>query len=179
MGVYQTEMIPIMNTKYYPFSTLFVLLAATLMFFAACDNAVDDDGHSDHAEAHGLRLTLNGVNVYQVLEGEVSCSSAPCGITISEGEETALISATFLDHDGDALSEAQLNEDQFSLGHEFETAGVAEFEQHDEDGKWRFHIHGEAAGTTAFQLKLMHGDHADFTTPPVSNENAIQITVTE
>ncbi|MBO6575692.1 MAG: hypothetical protein JJ896_11865 [Rhodothermales bacterium] len=157
-------------------ATLFVLPA--VLFLAACDsNPVDDDDHDDHAdEIEGIAVMMNGAEVWRVLEGEVTCATAQCGFAISAGEETPLISVEFLGHEGEEIHSEDLGA-EFSLGHAFATEGIAEFEQHSEDGKWAFHLHGESAGTTGFQLRLLHNDHADFTTPPVSASNAIQITV--
>ncbi len=161
-------------------TTLFplLLLISAGLTLSACDNAVEEN-ENEHAEAYGVRLVLNGVTVYQVFQGQVSCASEPCGVTIAEGEETALITAIFLDEDEDVISQSILDRDEYSMGYEFESEGIAEFEQHEEDGKWSFHLHGESAGSTRFQIKMKHGDHADFTTPPLADANAILITVTE
>ena len=165
-----------MSTRLLYFLPALCLLAATLTL-SACDNPVDDD-HDDHAEVHGLLLELNGVEVYRVLEGQVTCAQTPCGITVVEGEETALISVEFLAEDGDHIHGEDLDE-AFGLGYEIADPSVAEFEQHDEDGKWRFHIHGEQAGETRMQLQLLHNNHADFTTPPLESADAIVVRVTE
>lgn len=161
------------------FSIPVLAIAGTLLLslMAGCDgNPVDDDDH-DHAEVEGLALILNGVEIYRVLEGVVSCTPATCGVTVAEGQETALITVEFLDHDGDEIHADDLDDD-FSLGHVIADASIAEFEQHAGDGKWSFHVHGEAAGQTRMQLQLLHVGHADFTTPPTSDANAILVVVT-
>lgn len=162
--------------KPFIYSLLVLLLAVGL---TACDdNPVDDDGDDEHASVEGLAVRLNGIVVYQVLEGAVTCASAPCGITVTEGEETALIRVEFLDRDGDEIHAEDLDED-FSLGYEIEDESIAQFEQHEDDGKWNFHILGAQEGETNMQLQLLHVGHADFTTPPLGSANAITITVTQ
>ena len=99
---------------------------------------------------------MNGGLVTQLPGGTISGE-----IELEPGEETDLISIYFFDDDGDRF---QPDEPEFSLGFEFEEEGIAEFEQHEEDGKWSFHIHAEAEGITDLKLKLMHGGHSDFTT---------------
>lgn len=158
--------------------SLFVLLMAVGL--TACDdNPVDDDHDDDeHASVEGLSVEINGVEVYRVLEGEVSCAQIPCGITVAAGEETPLITVEFLAEDGDEIH-AEDFDDDFTLGHEIDDTSVAEFEQHAEDGTWNFHIRGLQAGVTEMQLQLLHVGHADFTTPPLGNANAITITVAQ
>lgn len=146
-----------------------------LLTLAACDSVSD---HDEHPEAEGLRLVLNGVNVYQVQGPTVSCDVEPCGIEIPVGEETALITAQFLDLNGDVIPAGEM-EDALRLVHTIRDPSIATFEQHDEDGRFRFHLHGEEVGQTTLQLELFHDDHADFRTPPVADPNAVQIRVRE
>ena len=55
----------------------------------------------------------------------------------------------------------------YSLGQSIADDSIAEFEQHDQDGMYRFHIVGKTAGATTLTLQLLHGDHADFEAPPI------------
>jgi hypothetical protein len=136
---------------------LFALLVAGTV--TACSNSVSDD-HDDHSEPEGFRLKMNGQTIVEQLpEGQVTGE-----IEIAPGEETDLISIVFIAHDGDEFTP---EEDEYSLGFEFETDGIAEFEQHDEDGKWSFHIHGESEGVTDLRLMLMHNSHSDFSTQDI------------
>jgi len=56
------------------------------------------------------------------------------------------------------------------LGWSVTDGSIAEVEQHSEDGKWNFHIKGKKLGTTAIEIKIMHGDHADFVSKPIPIE---------
>jgi hypothetical protein len=139
-------------------NNLFVLSVMGLVALSACSNSTSaDDDHDEHADAEGFVLTLNGQDIVTQMPGGTITGE----IELAPGEETDLITIYFLDDDGDRI---QPDEPEFSLGFEFDDEGIAEFEQHAEDGKWSFHIHAEAAGVTDMHLMLMHGDHSDFTT---------------
>ena len=128
--------------------------------FSACSNSTSSNDEEEHADAEGFVLTMNGADLVTQLPGGTISGE----IELEPGEETDLISIYFFDDDGDRF---QPDEPEFSLGFEFEDEGIAEFEQHEEDGKWSFHIHAEAEGITDLKLKLMHGGHSDFTTQDI------------
>ncbi|MBO6524620.1 MAG: hypothetical protein JJ971_12385 [Balneolaceae bacterium] len=132
-------------------TALTLLLVAGL--FISCDNSTGSE--DDHSEPEGFRLKMNGQTVVEQLPDQTLTGE----FELAPGEETALITIFFIDHDGD---EFQPDEPEYSLGAEFETDGIAEFEQHEEDGKWSFHIHAEAEGITDMTLMLMHNGHSDF-----------------
>jgi hypothetical protein len=127
--------------------------------FTACSNSVtgDDD---DHSEPEGFVLKMNGQNIVEQLPNGTVTGE----FELAPGQETDLITIFFLDDDGD---EFQPEESEYSLGYEFDDSGIAEFEQHDEDGKWSFHIHAESEGITELKLMLMHNDHSDFSTQKI------------
>ena len=132
----------------------FLLIAGV---FITCDNSTGDDDHDEHAEPAGFRLYMNGTKFVEQLPGGTLTGE----IELEPGEETPLITIQFLADDGD---EFQPDEPEYSLAAEFEDEGIAEFEQHDDDGKWSFHIHAEAEGITEMTLMLMHNSHSDFNT---------------
>ncbi len=140
----------------YSAKTALTLLLVTGLFIS-CDNATGDDHDDDHAEPAGFVLKMNGADVITQLPG----GNVTGEFELEPGEETPLITIYFLAEDGD---EFQPDEPEFSLAAEFETDGIAEFEQHEEDGKWSFHIHAEAEGITDMTLMLMHNGHSDFNT---------------
>lgn len=126
--------------------------------FSACKNPTSTE--EEHADAEGFVLTMNGADIVTQLPGGTISGE----IELKPGDETDLISIYFLDDDGDRF---QPDEPEFSLGFKFKKDGIAEFEQHEEDGTWSFHIHAAAAGITDLNLKLMHGGHSDFTTQDI------------
>lgn len=137
--------------------TLFIIAG----LISACSNSTSGDDHDEHEDPAGFRLEMNGQMLAEQMPGETSVTGE---IELTPGEETDLITLHFLAEDGD---EFQPEEDSYTLGYEFEDAGIAEFEQHEEDGKWSFHIHAEAEGITDLRLMLMHNGHSDFTTQPI------------
>lgn len=135
-------------------TALTFLLVAGL--FITCDNSTGHD-EDEHSEPDGFRLKMNGQTVVEQLPDQTLTGE----FELEPGEETALITIFFLDHDGD---EFQPDEPEYSLNAVFEDDGIAEFEQHEEDGKWSFHIHAEAEGITEMTLQLFHNSHSDFDT---------------
>lgn len=151
---------------------LFLFLILPLL--AACSNPADhDDDHDDHAEAHGIRLLSGSTTFYQVLEGEVSCSSAPCGIPVSIGQRLTGIEVQFLDEEGHEIHAEDLG-NEFTMSFTVGTPGLALVEQ---SGRFGLNMTGVVAGTTTMQVLLNHDGHADLTSPPLSDANAIRITV--
>ncbi|MDA0875467.1 MAG: hypothetical protein O3C45_10465 [Bacteroidetes bacterium] len=151
---------------------LFLFLILPLL--AACSNPADhDDDHDDHADAHGIRLVSGSTTFYQVLEGEVSCSNAPCGITLPVGQSLAGIEVQFLDEEGNEIHAEDL-ESNFTMSFSVGSPGLAVVEQ---VGRFGLTMRGVVAGTTAMQVVLNHDGHADLTTPPLSDANAVRLTV--
>ncbi|MDX1639941.1 MAG: hypothetical protein R3281_18420 [Balneolaceae bacterium] len=155
------------------FHTIILLTVASLLaMLTACSNpAGSDEDHEEHTEPFGLELVLNGQTMIEYFEGEISGQ-----IQVTEGEETALISVHFLNDEREEIHAEDLD-DEYRLEWTIENENIFEIEQHDEDGRWSFHIHGKTAGTSRVQFRLMHGDHADFETPAVNQDGAITVTV--
>ncbi len=142
-----------------------VLFALSLIVWGCEKNPVDDDhDHNDaHAEAVGLVITQSGTEIVRYESGVVTGQ-----ITVKAGEETPLLSVKFIDeHDGDLFTP---EEDHYSFDWMIADESIAELEQYDENGKWRFHIHGKTAGNTTIEIKIMHDDHADFVSLPIPIE---------
>ncbi len=136
-----------------------IYLASALILLSACSNSTSSD-EEEHSDPKGFVLSMNGADIVTQLPGGTISGE----IELEPEQETDLITIHFLDEDGVKF---QPDEPEYSLGFEFEEDGIAEFEQHEEDGKWSFHIHAEAVGVTDLELKLMHGDHSDFTTQSI------------
>lgn len=142
------------NSKIFTaFKTLFTFLLL-ISFTVACNNATS--GEEDELHPDGFRLKLNGETVIEQLPDQ----SLTGEFNLATGEETDLITIWFLDHDGD---EFQPEDDDYSLGYTIEDENVVVFEQHTEDGNWSFHLEGQSEGTTTLDLRLLHGNHSDFT----------------
>ena len=144
----------------------------------SCDD--DNPASSDeHIDAEGFALEINDVEVYRELEGTIT---GDLSVVLNE---TLEVSVHFLDHDGEEIvhedEEGEEDELSFSITDSYIISVVAE--EHEDDGDT--HDHGEehhelgfeltglSAGTTTFTLSLMHEDHADYTSLPIT------VTVTE
>ena len=136
--------------------SIFILL---ISFSTSCSKS-STEPMEEHADAEGLTLTLNGSEVVRVDEGSVTGS-----ISIPVGTETARITLHFLDHDGEEFTP---DDPDFSLGHSFSNNGIIELKQDAGDGTFNFHLDGIATGTTTLTLELLHGDHPDFQSPPIT-----------
>lgn len=147
--------------KYNFFSTVRTVLTlfCFVIFVTSCSNSTSGN-EDEEPEVEGIRLKMNGAVVAEQLPGQNITGE----FELEPGEETDLITVYFLDPDGD---EFQPHEDEHSLGYTFDDEGIAEFEQHAEDGKWSFHLHAESEGITNMQISLMHGDHSDFTSEKI------------
>ncbi|MBD3374330.1 hypothetical protein GF406_04775 [candidate division KSB1 bacterium] len=137
------------------------LLVSAVLFMAACDKEDNPvDPHDDeHNEAEGVQLLINTAPVVVVREGKVQSGA----VAAPTGGQSPVYTIQFLDHDGDVISE-------------FEAASSASIEIANPDiataafvqgQKWQFTIQGLQAGATTMVIKLLHGDHADFTTPAI------------
>lgn len=139
--------------------TLFLALIAGLVTLSACNNPASSEEEEHHEDPIGAILKMNGQEIVRYDENGVTGQ-----IEVAAGEETTLISIFFLADDGD---EFQPDEPEYSLGWKDIDTAVADVEQHAEDGKWAFHIHGEAQGNTSVVFQLFHDDHSDFDTEAI------------
>ncbi|MDR8390112.1 hypothetical protein NC796_03100 [Aliifodinibius sp. S!AR15-10] len=159
--------------KYFNTSTLtvslFLLTVATLI--TACSNPASSGEEHEHTEPEGLQLVMNGETIIEFFDGQVTGN-----LTLTEGEETSLITVEFLNEEREHIHAEDLDEG-YSLGWNIQNQDVIEIEQHDEDGRWSFHIIAKSAGESTIQLQLMHGDHSDLETPSVDKQGAIQVKV--
>lgn len=135
-----------------------ILVFGLIGLVAACDNPVEDEQDDDHAEVEGVALMVGGEEVVRVLEGEVTGE-----LEIAADGGSVDVDVEFLDHDGDRIHAEDLDED-FSLGWELSEEGVVTATQ---TGTWSFSLTPVSAGVTDLSVQLMHGGHADFTTPDI------------
>lgn len=152
---------------------------AIFVFLAGCDSNPadhdDDHEHDEHAEAEGIQIVNGSAVLYQALEGEISCDSAPCGITVAAGQALNGLEVAFVDHDGDEVHSEDLG-DEFSMSFSVSSPGNVVVEQ---NGRFGLNVRGVVAGTSRLQVQLNHDGHADLTSPPLSDDTAILITVTQ
>ncbi len=134
-------------------SILLILIIGLSLTISSCDNPASSE-EEHYEQAVGAVLTMNGQEIAHVENGTIQGQ-----ITVPAGEETALITITFIAEDGDFF---QPDDPEYSLRWEEINTAIAEVEQHTEDGKWRFHIIGNSSGSTSVAFQLFHGTHSDF-----------------
>lgn len=139
------------------YSSLALLILSSVLF-QACDTTGSGDNHDEHRDAWGIVLMMSGTEIARQFGEEVSYSDAD-QLEVIAGEETPLINVQFLDEDGDTFVP---EDDDYSLAWEIEQQGVFDIEQHEEDGKWAFHIVGLNGGEAHIVFQLLHLDHTDF-----------------
>lgn len=151
--------------------TISILFSAVILL-AGCDNpASNDDDHDGHSDPHGVRFIMNDEVLLTYMEGDATGQ-----FEVGKDRETAIITAEFLDEDGDEIHGEDLD-DEFTLGWEIGNTDLVGIAQHEDDGRWDFRVVGKLAGETTVQFKLMHGEHADFQTPDVNDSNALEVHV--
>ena len=161
-----------LSTHDYTIYGIRALFCFLLFFNVACEDNDDDHDHDDdHTDADGFVLeNVSGTEVYREFEGASEGS-----ITLSAGD-TLELSVHFLDHDGDEIGheekEDEEHEDGLSVSGNDTNIAIVESEDHEEEGDhdhdeeehgMAIHVIGVSAGSTSFQLQLMHEGHADYT----------------
>ena len=158
-----------------------LLLTGAMLFTIGCEDDTHDDHDHDHEEGHtdadGFILEdAAGNEVYREFEGAMTGS-----VTLAVGE-TLELSVHFLDHEGNEITheeeeEGEDHEDGLVVEGNDASIAVVEVEEHEEGGDhddhgMALHVEGVSAGSTSFQLKLMHDGHADYT-----STNNVPVTV--
>ena len=156
-----------------------LLLTSAMLFTIGCeDESHDDHDHEEgHTDADGFILEdAAGNEVYREFEGAMTGS-----VTLAVGE-TLELSVHFLDHEGNEIAheegeEGEDHEDGLEVSGFDATVAVVEVEGHEEGGDhddhgMALHVEGVSAGSTSFELRLMHDGHADYT-----STNNVPVTV--
>lgn len=147
---------------------------ALFVFLSGCDgNPSEEDDNDEHAEAEGIQILNGSVVLYQALEGVITCTTAPCGISIASGQSLNGLEVAFIDHDGEEIHSEDLDS-EFSLAFSVVNSGVATVVK---NGRFGINVTGVSVGSTRMQVQLNHNGHPDLISPPVSDANAILITV--
>ena len=155
-----------------------LLLTGAMLFTVGCeDESHDDHDHEEgHTDADGFKLEDAAGNVVY-REFEVAMEGS---VTLAVGE-TLELSVHFLDHEGNEIAheeeEGEDHEDGLEVSGFDVTVAVVEVEEHEEGGDhddhgMALHVEGVSAGSTSFELRLMHDGHADYT-----STNNVPVTV--
>jgi len=154
-----------------------LLLTGAMLFTVGCEDETHDDHEEGHTDADGFILEdAAGSVVYREFEGDTTGS-----VTLAVGE-TLELSVHFLDHEGNEIAheeeeEGEDHEDGLVVEGNDASIAVVEVEEHEEGGDhddhgMALHVEGVSAGSTSFELRLMHDGHADYT-----STNNVPVTV--
>lgn len=154
-----------------------LLLTGAMLFTIGCEDETHDDHEEGHTDADGFILEdASGNEVYREFEGAVTGS-----VTLAVSE-TLELSVHFLDHEGNEIAheeeeEGEDHEDGLVVSGFDANVAVVEVEEHEEGGDhddhgMALHVEGVSAGSTSFQLQLMHDGHSDYT-----SANNVPVTV--
>lgn len=148
----------------------FALAAAGAVALGACSD--DPVGLEEHAEPEGVELEMDGA-VVATYDG----STWTGDLELVQGDETAIVTVRFVDHDGEAIVPDEDSYLEVEIGDET----VAEFVQ-DTPGAFSGRFHGIAAGDTYAVVRLMHGavgtGHPDFATVTEEDGDPLLVRVT-
>lgn len=137
-----------------------LLLTTTFLLMISLIAGCNPTGSEEelHDEPFGLVLLTGGVTLAEQRDGVVTYASGS-SLSVPAGDETPLITLRFLDEDGDRFTP---DEPEYELDWAIGNSDVLGVHQHEEEGKWNFHLEGEQAGTTSIRFFLMHDGHSDF-----------------
>jgi hypothetical protein len=130
--------------------TLLVTLTTT-----ACKEAHDDD----HLDIAAFRIISNGEIVAQQNGTQVTGS-----ISVAAQTTSALMTLEFRDPEGNILN---ITDDDLYLQVDSSAPTVARV-QNAATNRWGFTLTGVSQGSASITIKLMHGNHADFESRPIS-----------
>lgn len=137
--------------------TYAILLVFSIFIIIACDNGTDSNDDTEHARAVGLVIYSSGTTVVDYERDEAVSGQ----LEVPAGERSDHFDIKFIDEDGD---EFEPEDDHYKLDWSIgDTSLVAIWQHEDEAGGWEFHLDGKKAGETTIRFKVMHDDHADFT----------------
>ena len=145
---------------------LILLLTGLALVTVGCEDDDHDHDEEGHTDVEGFILKgEDGTEIYRQFEGAITGS-----IVLNAGE-TLELSVHFLDHDEEEIDheedEGEDHEDGLEVDGFNSNVATVEVEDHEEEGEdhhgMAIEIVGVASGTTAFELRLMHEEHADYT----------------
>lgn len=137
-------------------SIKFVLVALVVsLSVSACKSAHDDD----HLDIGSFRILSNGEVVAQQNGTTVTGS-----ITLARESTSSVMTLEFRDPEGSVLS---ITDEDLYLEIDSNNPGVV-LAQNSNESRWSFTLTGVGAGSASIVVKLMHGNHADFESRPIS-----------
>ena len=148
------------------FLLIFVGIIAT-----SCDNDSNPAAPNVHIDADGFILESDGIEMYREFQGAILVNNL--NLTTTNILE---LSVHFLDHDGDEIEHEDEEGEEDELASQITDSNIISIlmEEHDDDHDEEehhesgFELVGLTSGTTTFTISLMHNDHPDYTSLPIS-----------
>ena len=139
-------------------TSAFILVFGFISLFQVMGCEDNDSEGEEHTDSEGFILeSSSGTEIYREFKGSQSGS-----ISLITGDTLAL-SVHFLDDDGKELEHEEGEEEgEGELVISGFNLSIASFEV-EEDDEMSMEIIGVSIGSTSFKLKLMHEEHADYT----------------
>jgi len=131
----------------------------------------DDDpvsSQANHFDAIGMQILQSGVVILDYYGPNYGAGDDIADLdTLSASQGlNPHWNTKFYDEDGELIDPP--TDDDKSFGAEFADTSIAELWWHEgEDGTYEFHLRGKKEGYTTVEFKVLHVDHADFTTLPI------------
>ncbi len=149
-----------------PRSLGFVALAAFVVYLTGCsDNPVDTNSQPvcDHVDADGLVIEHDAGGTVSALASQWQ-GDVVGEVELDEGESLSDVRITFLDADSTRIVVAPECVDH-TLGWTIADTNVVQARVHSGE-RWSIDLEPKAAGETTIRFRVIHGDHADFTSLP-------------
>lgn len=139
-------------------TSAFILVFGFISLFQVMGCEDNDSEEEEHTDSEGFILeSSSGTEIYREFKGSQSGS-----ISLITGD-TLELSVHFLGDDGKELEHKEGEEEgEGELVISGFNLSIASFEVEDDD-EMSMEIIGVSIGSTSFKLKLMHEEHADYT----------------
>lgn len=132
-----------------------IMIILVTLVFSGCKKS----HHHDHLDIAGFRILMNNEIVAQqtgtVVTGQIS---------LDRGQTSGAMTVEFRDPEGNVLN---ITDNDFSLRVVSSTTSVASTQQVS-GSKWSFQVVGVSPGQSNLTISLMHGNHADFESRPIT-----------
>lgn len=139
--------------KYLSKASFLIIIAA--LIFTGCKKS----DHHDHVDAAGFRILMNNEVVAEQTGTVVTGTISIAGAAVSDE-----LTVEFRDPEGHVLT---ITDDDFSLQVTSSNTSVASV-QASSGARWSFRLNGVSVGQAELTISLMHGNHPDFESRPVS-----------
>lgn len=132
-----------------------IMIILVTLVFSGCKKS----DHDDHLDIGGFRILMNNEVVAQqtgtVVTGQIS---------LDRGQTSGVMTVEFRDPEGNVLN---ITDNDLYLQVTSSTTSVASTQQVT-GSKWSFQVVGLSPGQSSLTISLMHGNHADFESRPIT-----------